>query len=145
MSFSSRSYSTPSVSRAASVLGKNSTGSTVSKGTVVQISSSDIALVDPSVEADADAVAGVVLSDILDTATGEVVVSGIIENISGGFAFGSLVYVSKTGTLTTTKPSVGVASFVSGDWVIKVGVVVKNAAAPTQRDLLVNIQIVGQL
>lgn len=145
MSFSSRSYSIPTVSRAASVLAKNATGSTVNKGAVVQISSADIDLIDPSVEADVDAVAGVVKENIPDTESGEVVVSGIIENISGGFGFGAIIYLSKTGVLTDTKPSVGVGGFVSGDWIVKVGVIVKNAATPAQKDLLVNVQTIGQL
>lgn len=145
MSFSPNAYGTPVIARSVSVVANNDTGSTISKGTVVQINASDLATVDPSVEIDVDATAGVVKADILDGNSGEIIAAGTIENIPGGFDFGKTIYLSSTGTLTDTKPSVGVAGFVAGDYVIRVGVIVKNAYNPAQKDLLVNLQVIGQL
>lgn len=145
MSFSYRSYSVPTLSRASAVLGKNNTGSTIPKATVVQINATDLDLVDPSVEADVNATVGVTISSIANTQTGEVIDSGTIEDVTGTFTFGDTVYLSKTGTLTEDAPTIGVNSFVHGDYIIKVGVIIKNALIPAQKDLLVNLEIVGQL
>jgi len=34
---------------------------------------------------------------------------------------------------------------VSGDWIVRVGVVVKNESNPLLKDLLVNVQVVGSI
>lgn len=101
---------------------------------------------DPSLEADAMAVAGLVVdASIADTATGNVITEGRLENISTLASFQDALYVSKTSGVTNVKPSVGVGGFVEGDWVIRLGVVARNITNPLQKDLLVNVQIVGQL
>lgn len=145
MSFSPNAYGNPAISRSVSVIANNNSGGTLPKGTIVQINSSDLAIVDPSIEIDVDATVGVLKDDILDGNAGEVVAMGTIENIPGGFDFGKTIYLSASGTLTDTKPSVGVGGFLAGDYVIRIGVIVKNAYNPAQKDLLVNLQVVGQL
>ena len=59
--------------------------------------------------------------------------------------FGDIMYVAKDGSLTNIKPTDGEDGFVSGDFVIKVGVIVKDSNNPSQKNLIVNIQVMGQL
>lgn len=123
----------------------NQTGNSIPKGTPVKLTSSGIDLVDVSVEADVDAFAGLLSADAANLSNGTIVSSGTIENISTSFAVGSVVYVSKLGILTNVKPSTGVNGFGEGDFVIKVGMIAKNNDNPANKDLLVGIQIMGQL
>lgn len=145
MSFSRNGYGVPNLSRSVSLVGNNDTGSTILKATVTKIDASDLGLVDPSIESDVFSCVGVTKNDILDGESGEVVSSGVISDISGVFGFGSTLYLSSTGGLTETKPTIGVDGFVAGDYVVMVGVVVVNSDNPLQKDLLVNLQIIGQL
>ena len=124
----------------------NNTGATITKGTPVRINTSgELDFIDVSLEDESINVAGVTTQDILDGANGDFLNSGKIPNITTTASFGDTVYVSKTGTLTSTKPSIGVDSFVSGDLVIQVGVIAKNISNPVLKDLIVNIDIIGQL
>lgn len=94
------------------VLVRNSTGSTLSKGTVVYISgatgqtptvSKAIASGDPT----SAQTLGLVRADIANNATGYVVVTGLITNIdTSAYADGAQLYLSPTtaGMFTTTKP-----------------------------------------
>lgn len=124
----------------------NNTASTILKATPVRINAAgNLSSVDPSNEAHIDGFAGLTVEDVAPYTSGEVISIGTITNISTSASFGDAIYLSKTGDLTTTKPSVGVAGFIEGDWAIKIGVIVKNEVNPTQKDLLVNIQFLGQL
>jgi hypothetical protein len=123
----------------------NATGSTVPKTTPVKVTISGIGLIDVSQETDIDSLAGLLKENLADASSGDIVTSGIIENISGGYSVGSLLYISKTGGLTSSKPAIGVASFVAGDFVVKVGVVAKNSSNPLNIDLIVRIEVLGQL
>jgi hypothetical protein len=78
-------------------------------------------------------------------AVGDVVLAGKIENVTTSFDFGDYLYVSKTGGLTNQLPSIGVDSFVSGDFVIKMGLVTRNRTTPANKDYLIRVEIVGQL
>jgi hypothetical protein len=73
-----------------------------------------------------------------------VTVNGAILDISG-FANGDVLYVDKAGDLTASKPTIGVNGFIAGDFVIRVGVVSRDPIVPTQENLIVNIQVIGQL
>jgi hypothetical protein len=55
------------------------------------------------------------------------------------------MYIDKTGNLTDIKPSIGVNSFIAGDFVISVGVIAKNATNPANKDLVISIDVIGQL
>lgn len=124
----------------------NNTAGTISKGTPVRINAAgNLSSIDPSNEAHIDGFIGIAYDDIPPYSNGEVVFFGTIPNITTTATFGDSVYLSKVGTLTTTKPSIGVAGFLAGDWVIKIGVIAKNPDNPTQKDLVVNIQFLGQL
>jgi len=135
----------PPFSRATSKTSTNNTGQQIPKGTPVRITLTGITTIDVSDEDEAQSIAGVALEDIDDTNSGEVIGSGIILEIVTAIAVGEPVFVSKTGTLTNVKPSIGNGGFVAGDWVIRLGVISKNIDNPSNKDLLVNIQIVGEL
>lgn len=123
----------------------NITGVTILKTTPVRITSSGVALINVSDETSANAIAGLVKANIANAQAGDVVNTGIIDDITTSAAIGDIMYVSKSGGLTNIKPSDGVNGFAVGDWVIRVGVVTQNGDNPALLDLMVNIQIVGVL
>lgn len=126
--------------------GVNANTSTLNKGTPVRvIPSGEIDKVDPSIESHIDSIVGVVKQDVPSGNQGDIVTSGTIEDVTTSASIGQLVYLSKTGGLTSTKPNIGVNGFLPGDWVIKIGVIAKNNTNPTQKDLVVDIQVIGQL
>jgi len=145
MTYNPANVGVPAVARSAAKLATNNTGNTVYKATPARISISGIESIDVSNEAEANAIAGIVRSDISDANEGEIVSAGLLENITTSAAIGDIMYVSKVGDLTNIKPSIGVNGFVSGDWIIRVGVIAKNSSNPVLKDLLVNIQIIGEL
>lgn len=129
-----------------SALYLNSTGSTLAKLTPIKLQANgSMEGVDVSLEADALAVAGVVSQDTLNGQQGSVVGSGKLEDVTTSIAVGQPVFVSKTGGVTSTKPDVGVGGFLGGDYIIKLGIISKNATDTSKKDLIVNISLVGQL
>lgn len=123
----------------------NSTGNVVAKGTPVRLTSAGLATIDVSDEASANAIAGLVKADIANATVGDVINTGVIENVVTSASIGDIMYVSKLGNLTNIKPSIGVNNFNEGDWVVRVGVVAHNNDVPSQLDLMINIQVVGAL
>jgi hypothetical protein len=125
---------------------KNQSGSTIAALTPVAIDDNGyITTIDVSDEDTIFSIAGVTQAAIADNATGTVSLAGRIENVSLPFAHGDYVYVSKTGGLTNQHPAIGVNGFVAGDAVIRVGVIVRNTNTPSNKDLLVKMQLVGKL
>ena len=104
-----------------------------------------IMLTDVSVEAESFSVIGLVYSNVAIGASGKIVANGLLKDVAGTFNFGDVLFVAKDGTLTNVKPSLAVGGFVELDWVVKVGVVTKNQDNPALKDVLVNVQIMGQL
>ena len=96
-------------------------------------------------ETDALSAIGVTLSSTLNAADGTVIGLGRIPDIGNVFPLNSTIWVSKTGDLTDVVPETDVDGFQAFDFVIRVGKVVKNQTDPTKRDLLVKIQLIGQL
>jgi hypothetical protein len=124
----------------------NASGSTITKGTPVRISSGgDVDFVNVSVEAQALAVAGIAAADIPDMSSGAIITNGKVDNITTSAVFGDFMYVDKAGLLTNVKPSIGINSFVAGDFVISVGVIAKNSSNPVNKDLVISVDIIGQL
>jgi len=124
----------------------NNTGLTISKLTPVRINSSgDMATINVSIEAEALAIAGIASSEINDSDAGSIINSGRVKDITTAAVLGEILYVSKTGQTTNIKPAIGIGGFLADDFVIRLGVVAKNLANPSNKDLLVNISIVGQL
>lgn len=127
------------------VIMNNFSGSTIDIFTPVSVNGSGtLSPITVSNEFSALAAFGVTKENILNNASGQVVTLGALPNVTG-FSFGDIVYVSKTGTLTSVKPSIGVSGFVSEDFVIRVGMVVANNNDGNQKDVIVNMQMVGQL
>lgn len=124
---------------------QNATGQALPQGTPVKATSSGLGLVDVSVEADVDAFIGVLKLASADGTSGQVISSGSIEKISTPFTVGSAIYISKLGTLTNIKPSIGVNGFGEGDFVVFIGKIAQNADNPADKDLLVLVQVHGQL
>ena len=124
----------------------NVSGASMSKGTPVRMTvDGDMDFVNVSIEAHAFAVSGVTNAAVPNLSPGPVLTSGRLVNLTTTFAFGDPVYVSKTGGLTNVKPSIGVDGFVAGDFIIAIGVIGKNADNPSNKDLILNIGLVGQL
>ena len=124
----------------------NTSGLTIIKATPIRIDGDgNINNIDVSSETEALSVAGVSLENIVDGTRGDVVTSGRVEDIVTTANNGDVLYVSKTGALTNIKPDIGIGGFVSGDFVIRIGVVYKNQYDPIKQDLLLNIDVVGQL
>jgi len=136
-SISSRSGSTNYV---------NGTGVQLNKATVVAVDSNgSLIKVNPSIESQVSAIIGVTGEDILASASGSVVHTGRLENISTTFAIGSPIYLDKNGDLIDVKPEIGISGFSIGDFVVFVGVIVKNEFNPLWKDLKVMLSVVGQL
>lgn len=125
---------------------QNASGSTVTKGTPVTLNlSGQAVLIDVSDQASVQAILGVASLDLPNGSNGGIVDAGRLENITTGFAIRDVVYVGKNGLLTNVAPDIGVGSFVAGDFVILVGVIVKNEFNAMQKDLKLMIDVVGQL
>lgn len=124
----------------------NNTGVTISKAIPVRINSSgEMDFINVSIEAEALSVAGLTSEEISDNSSGNFVSSGKVSNITTTASFGDLMYIDKTGALTNIKPSIGVNGFVSGDFVVSVGVIAKNSSNPSNKDLIILIDVIGQL
>ncbi len=124
----------------------NGSGSTISALTLVrQNSAGNIFTIDPSVEAEVVSYLGVLVGQTLNNANGAVALAGLIKNITTSFVIGDILYLSKTGTLTTSVPEIGAGSFAAGDFVVKVGKISKNSVNGAQKDLKVEIELKGQL
>lgn len=125
----------------------NASGSTMIKGTPAAVNtSSQLIAVDVSVEATVLAMVGLTSVVLPAAATGGVIDNGRLEDVTyPGFNVGDPLWVSKTGGLTNVKPDIGVGGFVAGDFVIFVGVFVKNEFNSSLRDIKLMLSIVGQL
>jgi hypothetical protein len=124
----------------------NTTGSLIPKLTPVKINTSgNLALIDVSIEADILALVGLTNADISNTAAGEVANTGRVKDITTGAAFGDTLYISKTGGITNIKPEIGVGGFIVGDFVVKLGVIAKNQLNPLNKDIILQISLIGQL
>jgi hypothetical protein len=124
----------------------NDSGSTIPVLTPVAVDADGrLQLVDVANDDASISLAGLTFEDILDGQSGRVTLTGKIENITTPFAPGEYLYVSKSGGLTNLIPQIGFGGFVSGDSIIRVGVIVRNADIPSNKDLLVKMQLVGKL
>lgn len=124
----------------------NASGGSIAIGTPVYgDTSGNIEIIDVSVESSAQNFIGITTSSIPDSSTGNVIMSGLVKNIATSINVGSIVYISKSGAITSTAPDIGVNGFAAGDFVIKIGQITKNATNPSNKDLLVAWQLMGQL
>lgn len=145
MTYSADNFGKPVPAGTTSKFPINNSGGTITKLTPVRASGNNIDVVDVSVEAQATAVIGVLAADVVNGGISEVVGNGTITNITTSAAVGDVMWIAKDGSLTNTKPDIGIIGFVAGDWVVKMGVVAKNVSNPSQKDFVVNFHVVGEL
>lgn len=91
---------------------RNSTGSTISKGKLVYISGYDVGSGYPEISladntsSSTMAAIGVVREDILNNATGFIIINGKLSDVdTSTFSVNAIVYVGTSGDFTTTKPT----------------------------------------
>lgn len=124
----------------------NTTGSTLLKFTPVYIASDGTyQKINVSIEAQALSCVGVISEDINNGGTGNLAYNGTIEDVTTAADFGDILFVDKTGGITNVRPSIGLGGFVEGDFVVQIGVIAKNPENPTLKDLIMNVQVIGQL
>lgn len=133
-------------SRAVTTNFQNGSGGTLAMGSPVAINTSGQLIVpNVSTEAHIQAMVGLTGISIPNAATGAVVQSGRLEEVTTSFAIGDSFYLSKTGGLTNVKPDIGVGGFVAGDFVVFLGVVVKNEFNAILKDFKIMMSVIGQL
>jgi hypothetical protein len=79
------------------------------------------------------------------SAVGPIIANGRLQNITTSYPVGTALYIDTNGNPTNIVPSVGVNSFVSGDMVIFMGVLVPNESNPSEIDIALFTQFVGTL
>lgn len=145
MSYSPSSFNGSSSGTTSSY--QNDTGSTVAAGVPVSSNGANtFVLVDVSNESTVFSIVGYTNASIANSAFGQVVSNGRVQNITTSFTAGTPVWIGSTpGSLTDTNPSIGVGGFVAGMFVVFAGVIVTNQFNPSNLDLQVFTQIIGQL
>lgn len=124
----------------------NQSGSSIPALTLVaQDPSGNLIMIDPSNYAQVSEIIGVTNTLIPTTSSGTVTLSGIIPNITTSFNIDDVLYLNTNGTLTTTVPDIGNGSFVAGYYIVQVGKITVNTNNPSNKDLLVSINVVGQI
>lgn len=124
----------------------NGTGVSLDKGQPVRLDSSgQLLTINPSIESQARACLGLISQSISSSGSSEIITQGRLVDVTVPGAVGEVLYVSKTGTLTNTQPSIGVGGFEAGDFAVSVGVVVSNLTNPLLFDVMVDVKVVGQL
>ena len=113
------------------------------------VSSNGAGMISPLDVSSQSSIAGFVgLANALipSSATGLVTTNGRVEALTlTGFSLGDPVYVGKNGTLTNSLPDYGVAGFAAGDFIMFIGVVVKNEFDSSLKDIQLMAELIGQL
>ena len=127
--------------------GTNGTLVALAQGSPVSVSiSGTLQPVNVSDTANATASVGIVFAPSIGVgAIGEYITNGLFIGMGAVFSFGDVIYVDKSMALSNVRPSVGVGGFLAGDYIVKIGVVVRNQSNPLVKDLLVGVQVVGKL
>ena len=150
MSYSPTSFNPQTATTFANASGyQNGTVSTMAIATSVSTNGSgQLVLTDVTNEALSEGWLGLVAQSLPSAAIGQVVTDGRIQNIPSGLGFsvGDPIWVGNTpGTLTNVRPDVTVPGWSVGDYVLFVGVVVQNEYNPSNQDIQISRQIIGQL
>jgi hypothetical protein len=125
---------------------QNGAGVIIEKATPVRkTSTGTIDFINVSIENEVLALIGVTSSSILTDGLGPVITHGRIENVTISATFGDAIYLGKDGFLTNVKPDIGVGGFVAGDYVVRVATIARNETNLLQKDLVLEITLVGQL
>ena len=128
---------------------QNGTLSTISAASAVSTNTSgQMILTDVTNEATIETWLGLTSASTPSAATGMVASDGRLQSIplGLGFSVGDPIWVGTTpGSLTNVKPSIGVPGWSAGYYVLFVGVVVQNEFNPSDQDIQICRQIIGQL
>ena len=125
---------------------QNNSGITILKASPVRSIAGEVSgSIDLSVEDQALSVIGVASANIADGASGSIITNGRVVDITTTADLDDTLWVSKSGTLTNSPPTIGVDGFVTGDFVIMIGVIVRNETDIGKKDLIVHRQVIGQL
>ena len=125
---------------------QNGTGLTIIKCTPVSTNASgQIIPTDVSDENSSFSFLGLCSVDTPTLANGQVINGGRLEAVTTGFSIGDALWISKASFLTNIKPNEGSNGFVAGDFVIFIGVVVKNEFDVLKKDIMLAIEKIGQL
>lgn len=144
--FNKNASGTVSGSRGTITNFQNGSGSTLAKATLVAVNaSSQLVPVSVVSEATVLTIVGMTSMSIPNAAIGAVQDNGRLEDVASSFSIGDALYLGKDGLLTNLKPEIGVAGFVEGDFVIFVGVLVKNEFNVSLKDIKLMISVIGQL
>jgi len=96
--------------RMVSIVCRNETGSTITKGSIVYVTGATgnhptIALADKDSEATSSKTLGMVIADIANNAEGTIAVNGTVDNLNtNAYAAGTPLYLGDNGGWTSTKP-----------------------------------------
>jgi hypothetical protein len=126
----------------------NGTGSPILQGTAVSKTGvqDQIAPTDPTDDASVHAFVGFAQFRINAATLGPVISNGRLEVLSGySFSVGDAIWVGLNGVPQNVRPDYGVTGFAAGDFIIFCGVVVQNALNPSNQDLQVMPQLIGEL
>lgn len=136
-------------SRQTQTLYQNGSGGTIQTATAVsQGTGANVVLLDVSSEAKVEAFVGLSAATTPNAASGLICSDGRLENIplGLGFAVGDPIWAGTTpGSLTNIKPDLSASGWFAGMFVIFIGVVVQNQFNPSNQDIQLLRQIIGQL
>lgn len=125
---------------------QNGTVGTLTQSTPVSINlSGQMINVDITSDSSVAGIIGLVSSDTPSAAKGLVTDSGRLENITTSFSVGDAVYINFDGTLTNVRPDLTVSGWTVGMYMIFIGVIVMNQFNPSQKDLKIYLDVLGQL
>jgi len=120
----------------------NDTGQIIQRAIPVGVNiDGELGLIDIRDEQSALSMFGVTYEAINDQSEGKILQEGIIDNITTTANFDDIVYVSKTGSLTNDVPIIGQNGYLEGDFVIRVGKIIRNKQNPLLKDLILSINI----
>jgi hypothetical protein len=125
---------------------QNNSGGTLDMATPVSLNpSGQLISVDVTSESNVKALVGITAQSIPNSANGQVIDCGRLENVTTSFVIGDALYIAHNGILTNVKPLIGSNSFTAGNWVVFMGVVVINEFNPLNKDIKLMMQVVGTL
>jgi len=126
----------------------NSTSTPIPQGTPLSLvgTGDQVAPTDVTSQASVSAFVGCAQTRIAGNANGPVVSNGRLQNITGySFSIGNSIFIGLSGILQNTRPDYGVTGFAAGDYVYYIGTIVANEENPTNQDLIIMPQLIGEL
>jgi len=137
-------FNTPTSKVAGSFV--NSTGGLLSQLTVVRVlGNGSIGMIDVTDRDQVYSIFGALESNVANGDSVSVISKGRIKNITTSFNTGDVIFLDKSSNLTNITPEIGVNGFVVGDFVVRLGIIVQNEENPSNKDIIIDIQIIGSL